>query len=79
MKLILDKFHLKKRVRKATRRSQCSSIENYVKDTLLRYTFEPINEVVPQTEGKIFFSFIIIFFIIVTQVINKICLYLRKN
>ncbi|KAF7379047.1 hypothetical protein HZH66_015281 [Vespula vulgaris] len=48
-----NKFYLKKRVRKATRRSQCSSIENYVKDTLLRYTLEPINEVIPQTEGKI--------------------------
>lgn len=78
MKLILDKFYLKKRVRKATRRSQCSSIENYVKDTLLRYTLEPINEVIPQTEGKIF-CFIIICFIIVMQVITRFCLYLRKN
>ncbi|XP_014605010.1 PREDICTED: protein RRNAD1-like [Polistes canadensis] len=47
-----NKLHLRKQVRKATRRSQCSSIENYVKDTLLRYTLEPINEIIPQREGK---------------------------
>ncbi|XP_015189445.1 PREDICTED: methyltransferase-like protein 25 isoform X2 [Polistes dominula] len=48
-----NKLYLKKQVRKATRLSQCSSIENYVKDTLLRYTLEPINETVPRNEEKL--------------------------
>ncbi|KAI4473839.1 hypothetical protein M0802_015922 [Mischocyttarus mexicanus] len=48
-----NKLQLKKQVRKATRRSQCSSIENYVKDTLLRYTLEPTNETIPRKHGKV--------------------------
>ncbi|KAK2579792.1 hypothetical protein KPH14_012184 [Odynerus spinipes] len=47
-----NKLCLKKQVRKATRRSQCSSIENYVKDTLLRYTLEPMNETLQQMKGE---------------------------
>lgn len=49
-----NKLYLKKKVCKATRRSQCSSIENYVKDTLLRYTFEPINETSQVKKGKMY-------------------------
>lgn len=34
---ILDNLVLKKKVRKGTRKSQCSNFQTYIKDSLLRY------------------------------------------
>ncbi|KAG7210689.1 hypothetical protein KM043_012192 [Ampulex compressa] len=36
-------FLLKKKFQKATRKNQCESFETYIKDSLSRYTLEPIN------------------------------------
>lgn len=38
---ILDNIILKKKVRKGTRKSQCSSFQTYIKDSLLRYDLIP--------------------------------------
>lgn len=40
-KCILDNLVLKKKVQKGTRKSQCSSFQTYVKDSLLRYDLVP--------------------------------------